>query len=127
MLGGAFHKKLLQERKTALAAYKREMTQYQSDVRAFSKGKKKDYPEEPEEPELKLFFIPANSSSAMVIKHLLESGGMGVICETEADTLGNILKNDWSNYSDLLRKVFHFEPISYSRKSNDEYLSLIHI
>ena len=58
------------------------MTSYRSAVRDFTKGKRNEYPEEPEVPELKLFFIPANSSSAMVIKHLQESGGVGVIFET---------------------------------------------
>jgi len=34
------------------------------------------------------------------------------------------LKQDWGGFSDLLRKAFHFEPISYSRKSNDEYIEI---
>lgn len=124
MLGDAFHQKLSQERQEALTNYQVEMTSYRSAVRDFTKGKRNEYPEEPGVPELKLFFIPANSSSAMVIKHLQESGGVGVICETEADTLGNVLKQDWGGFSDLLRKAFHFEPISYSRKSNDEFIEI---
>ena len=124
MLGDAFHQKLSQERQEALINYQVEMTAYRSAVREFTKGKRNEYPEEPEVPELKLFFIPANSSSAMVIKHLQESGGVGVICETEADTLGNVLKQDWGGFSDLLRKAFHFEPISYSRKSNEEFIEI---
>ena len=39
-----------------------------------------------------------------------------LIMESEADTLSNMLNNDWSNYSDVLRKAFHHEPISISRK-----------
>ncbi len=124
MLGDAFHQKLSEERQEAVANYRMQMTEYRSAIRDFTKGKRNEFPEEPEVPELKLFFIPANSSSAMVIKHLQESGGVGVICETEADTLGNVLKQDWGGFSDLLRKAFHFEPISYSRKSNDEYIEI---
>ncbi|MFK8008965.1 MAG: DUF3987 domain-containing protein [Saprospiraceae bacterium] len=124
MLGDAFHQKLAEERQESLAQYRVEMTEYRSAVRDFSKGKRNEFPEEPEVPDLKLFFIPANSSSAMVIKHLQESDGVGVICETEADTLGNVLKQDWGGFSDLLRKAFHFESISYSRKSNDEYIEI---
>ncbi len=124
MLGDAFHRKLAEERQEALTQYRVEMTEYRSAVRDFSKGKRNEFPEEPEVPDLKLFFIPANSSSAMVIKHLQESDGVGVICETEADTLGNVLKQDWGGFSDLLRKAFHFESISYSRKSNDEYIEI---
>jgi hypothetical protein len=124
MLGDAFHNKLREERQEAVTNYQLQMTEYRSAVRDFTKGKRNEFPEEPEVPELKLFFIPANSSSAMIIKHLQESGGAGVICETEADTLGNVLKQDWGGFSDLLRKAFHFEPISYSRKSNDEYIEI---
>ena len=124
MLGDAFHRKLAEERQEALTHYQAQMTEYRSAVRDFSKGKRNEFPEEPEVPDLKLFFIPANSSSAMVIKHLQESDGVGVICETEADTLGNVLKQDWGGFSDLLRKAFHFESISYSRKSNDEYIEI---
>ncbi len=124
MLGDAFHNKLREERQVAVTNYQLQMTEYRSAVRDFTKGKRNEFPEEPEVPELKLFFIPANSSSAMIIKHLQESGGIGVICETEADTLGNVLKQDWGGFSDLLRKAFHFEPISYSRKSNDEYIEI---
>jgi hypothetical protein len=60
----------------------------------------------------------------MVIKHLRDGGGTGIMCETEADTLGNVLKQDWGGYSDLLRKVFHFEKISYSRKGSNEFFEI---
>ena len=29
-----------------------------------------------------------------------------LIMESEADTMSNMLNNDWSNYSDVLRKAF---------------------
>ena len=48
----------------------------------------------------------------------------GVFCETEADTMGNSFKQDWGGYSDLLRKAFHHEGISYSRKTNNEYFEI---
>lgn len=84
----------------------------------------KTLPQEPEKPPFKVLFIPANSSSAMVIKHLRHGGGAGIMCETEADTLGNVLKQDWGGYSDLLRKAFHFEKISYSRKGSNEFFEI---
>ncbi len=42
------------------------------------------------------------------------------MCETEADTLAEVLSQDWGRYSDLLRKAFHHEPISYKRKAGVE-------
>lgn len=70
-------------------------------------------------PKIKRLTIPANSSSAAFMTTLQNSGGQGIIFETEADTLSATLKNDWGNYSDLLRKAFHHEPITSSRV-NDE-------
>jgi hypothetical protein len=38
--------------------------------------------------------------------------------------MGAVLKQDWGSYSDLLRKAYHHEPISYSRKTNKEWVEL---
>lgn len=80
--------------------------------------------EMPEEPPYKVLYIPANNSSARVIQHLKEGDQQGIFCETEADSMGNVMKQDWGGYSDLLRKAFHHEPISYSRKTNKEYVEI---
>jgi len=37
-------------------------------------------------------FIPANSSYAEILTNLQQVEGEGIICETEADTMGNVLK-----------------------------------
>ena len=34
------------------------------------------------------------------------------------------MKQEWGGYSDMLRKAFHHETISLSRKTNDEYISI---
>lgn len=78
----------------------------------------------PEEPPFKVVFIPANTSNAKIIQHLQNNNGSGIICETEADTLGQTFKNEWGSYSDLLRKAFHHEKISISRKANNEYFEI---
>jgi hypothetical protein len=44
-----------------------------------------------------------------------------IICESEADTISASLKQDWGNFSDLLRKAFHHESVSYIRKTNKEH------
>ena len=76
---------------------------------------------EPIAPKSKLFFIPANTSSSMLIKHLEDNDGMGAIVESEADTLTGTLKQDWGGYSDILRKGFHGETITKSRVTGMEY------
>jgi hypothetical protein len=63
----------------------------------------------------KPFFIPGNTSASALINQLKESSSVGLIIESESDTITNAFKQDWGSYSDLLRKAFHHEPISKSR------------
>ncbi|HOG20731.1 MAG TPA: DUF3987 domain-containing protein, partial [Salinivirgaceae bacterium] len=37
---------------------------------------------------------------------------------------GNVLKQEWGGYSDMLRKSFHHERISSSKKTNNEYIEV---
>ena len=71
-----------------------------------------------------MFFIPGNTSSAMITKHLEYNDGMGCICETEADALTNALKQEWGSFSDIIRRGFQAETISLSRKTNLEYTEI---
>ncbi|MFB9056699.1 DUF3987 domain-containing protein [Mariniflexile ostreae] len=79
------------------------------------KNKKKDKDIEPC-PNLEVKILPANISSAEMYSYLGSSKHGLLIMESEADTMSNMLKNDWSNYSDVLRKAFQHEPVSISRK-----------
>lgn len=72
----------------------------------------------------KTLFTPANSSAAAITAHLVQNQGLGLICETEADTMAATLKQDWANYSDLYRRAFHHEVVSVSRKVGYEYTEL---
>ncbi|MFV0572844.1 MAG: DUF3987 domain-containing protein [Xanthomarina gelatinilytica] len=75
-------------------------------------------------PEVKVKILPANISSAEMHSFLdLSEHGL-LIMESEADTLSNMLKNDWSNYSDVLRKAFHHEPVSVSRKTDKVFVEV---
>ncbi|CAA0143748.1 conserved hypothetical protein [Tenacibaculum maritimum] len=67
-------------------------------------------------PNLQVKILPANISNAEMYNFLGSSQHGILIMESEADTMSNMLNNDWSNYSDVLRKAFHHEPISISRK-----------
>ena len=100
---------------------------YQEELLAYNhrSRKKNAKPEKPPViPRHQVFYIPANSSYAKILSHLKDNHGHGVICETEADTMSNILKKEWGCYSDLLRKAFHHEAISSSRKTNNEFLEI---
>lgn len=77
------------------------------------KSKERDFENCPS-PEIKI--LPANISTAEMYSYLNTSKNGLLIMESEADTMSVMLNNDWSNYSDVLRKTFHHEPISMSRK-----------
>lgn len=121
-LGQKYHEKLLQFSNDQRKIYNMKMEEYKKN--SFSKNTEKESIEMPVEPPFKVLYIPGNNSSARVIQHLKESDGQGIFCETEADTIGNVFKQDWGSYSDLLRKAFHHEPISYSRKKDKEFVEI---
>lgn len=68
--------------------------------------------------------IPANISTAGLVEILDQNGGAGVMIESEIDTLVIANKQDWGNYSDLLRKSFENEPYSLYRKKNSTYIEV---
>jgi transcription antitermination factor NusA-like protein len=47
----------------------------------------------------------------------------GLFYETEADTVGTTMKKNGKLF-DMLRKAFHHEKISVSRKTNSEYVEV---
>jgi len=72
-------------------------------------------------PKQYLHYIPANSSASALIEVLENNDGRGTLFCSEADTLSGALKQDWGNFSDILRSAFHHEPINFLRRKNDEY------
>jgi len=78
----------------------------------------------PEEPKRYLLFIPANCSTSALIQLLSENNFRGIIFESEADTLANTAKQDWSDSSDLYRKAFHHENTSLARRQNKELIEI---
>ena len=117
-LGQAYNDELIAAGEKDLKDYKKAMIVFDRDCGMFKKGKMEEPPTEPEEPADKTLFIPANTSAAKLINQLKENDGSGILFESEADSLGNALKQDWGGYSDLMRKGFQHETISYSRQSS---------
>lgn len=75
-------------------------------------------------PEIEIKILPANISTSEMYSYLGRAKNGLLIIESEADTMGNMLKNDWGNYSDLLRKAFHHEPVSISRKMEGVFVEI---
>lgn len=72
----------------------------------------------------RVLYIPGNVSAAAMVSLLKDNNGIGIICETEADSMNNALKQDWGGFSDILRKAFHHEPISFARKLKNEFIEI---
>ncbi|MBO5418446.1 MAG: DUF3987 domain-containing protein [Bacteroidales bacterium] len=103
-----------------------EMMEYKQKMQMYNASKNKGSMEKPEQPPLRMLFIPANSSATAVYQVLGENDGQGIMFETEGDTLANTFASDYGNYSDGFRKAFHHETISYVRRKDREYVNLKH-
>jgi len=69
--------------------------------------------------QLKQLVISGNITSAALIQQLNINNGVGIIFETEGDTISSAFKSEHGKFSDSLRKAFHHETISSQRKGND--------
>lgn len=117
--GQEIHKQIVQQSKAEYEEYEREMEEYNNLNKTQKQGAEK-----PQEPKRKMFFIPANSSSSAFIQALADNDFKGLIFETEADTLANTLKQEWGNFSDILRKAFHHESTNMFRRKDNEHIEI---
>ena len=111
------HRQLRVQNKLEQEEYKRQQIEYAAN-------KKNPDVVQPQEPPLRVLFIPANSSATAVFQILNDNQGVGLIFETEGDTLAQTFKSEHGNYSDGFRKAFHHEKISYLRRKDREYVTL---
>ena len=118
-LADKYHQKILQQSRDAQKVHDAEMVDFKQLERTKSKGEPN--PEKPEKPPFKIVFIPADCSKARMIEHLKANDGKGIICETEADTMSGAKKQDWGDYSTILRAAFHHETVSSTRKTENQY------
>jgi hypothetical protein len=120
-LGDCYHDFLLNQSREALKEYKRAKRLFDIKLKKAKTDQAIEALIEPEEPKATYFFIPGDTSAAMIVRLLEANDGVGCICETEADTITKTFKQDWGGYSDVLRKGFHGEPITKSRLKDLEY------
>ena len=114
---GPIHKNLREQAKAENEEYQYKLAEYVST-------KDKTQTEKPKEPPLRMLIIPANNSATGLFQILNDNNGVGLIFETEGDTLAQTFKSEHGNYSDGFRKAFHHETISYNRRKDREYVEL---
>ena len=95
--------------------------QYKADMAEYTKGKKSENAQMPEQPPIKTLIVPANSSASAFKRIAKENDGIVILFETEGDTLSQTLKSDFGNYSDVLRKAYHHEPLGANRTKDREF------
>lgn len=99
--------------------YENEKADYEEARSLWESRSKSDRGPEPKEPVLCSPFVTANSSASAVYRNMDANGGYGIMFETEADTLSNMLsKAEYGDYSDLLRKAHHHEAVAMVRVSD---------
>ncbi len=101
-----------------------ERYEFMRDTNSYLSCKVKIESSKPIEPKRKMFYIPANSSSSAFIQALSANNFKAVLFETEADTLAETFKQEWGNFSDILRKAFHHESTSMFRRKDNEYTEI---
>lgn len=102
--------------------YKERMKNYKEEKNRWdSLGKKRSETPEPEQPPLKMFLITGDNSGTGILENLIEADGVGLICETEADTVSTAIGADHGHWSDTLRKCHDHERLSFNRRTNKEY------
>lgn len=91
------------------------------DDKIISESKKKIKAAEGKKPGLQVKIIPGNISSSDMYDKINNSHHGGLIFESEADTINTIMKQDFGDFSDVLRKAFHHENLSISRKIEKQF------
>ena len=105
--------------------FKKQMKKYEAAQVAYAVNRKNSLEVPPKEPPFLTLFVPANSTATVVYQTLAQNNGVGLLFETEGDTLANAFNSDLGNYSDGFRKAFHHETISYLRKKDHEYVEIV--
>lgn len=98
--------------------YKKEMATYNS------LGREKAKAEEPEMPLNRMFIFSGNNTGTGILQNIIDSGGVGIICETEADMVSNSIASDYGHWSEVIRSSFDHDPLSYNRRTDREYREL---
>ena len=110
------------------AAYHTKMAEYQNEHALWEAKRTKDERiergPEPQEPEYSNPLIPGNSSATAALLQLKANGGWGLMFETEGDVVANSFKTDYGDYSTLLRKSAHHEPVAISRVKDKLFIEI---
>ena len=115
LLAEPIHDDIRQRVETKMAEYRKQKAAYDS------MGRDKANAETPKMPLNKMFIISGNNTGTGILQNIMDSDGMGIICETEADTITTAIGSDYGHWSDTLRKAFDHDRLAYNRRTDQEY------
>ena len=99
-----------------------EMKQYLRDKNAWDcLGNQKKKHDMPQMPSQRLFIIPGNNSATGIKENLISAQGVGLVFETEIDTMASAISADYGHFGDTLRKGYDNDEISFYRRTEREY------
>jgi hypothetical protein len=102
--------------------YDKQVADYKAAHEAWNKmGKKRAKVPEPEQPKRRLFYIPGNNTGTGLLENIADSDGRGCIFTSEADEVIGAIKGHYGHWSNVLRKVYDHDMLSYNRRQNREY------
>lgn len=104
------HQKLVDECSKQKAVYNAQKQEFEMC---------KDCTDPPLIPDCKGLYIPEDITHAALIDKLASKDQYNFLFSTEADSLNRTSGNETFNKSDLFRKIFHHESISYARRTGD--------
>lgn len=100
----------------------KEMKQFQQEKTAYEVlGKERAKVAQPIQPRNRMFLISGNNTGTGILQNIMDSDGIGLICESEADTLSTAIGSEYGHWSDTMRKAFDHDRLSYNRRTDKEY------
>lgn len=115
LLATPIHDEIRAEVAAKMKIYKKEKAAYEA------LGKERAKVDAPQMPANKMFIISGNNTGTGILQNIMDSDGIGFICESEADTLSTAINADHGHWSDTLRKAFDHDCLSYNRRTDQEY------
>ena len=110
-----FHDEIRKQVAEKMACYQREKAKYDA------LGKERAKAEAPVMPPNKMFLISGNNTGTGILQNLMDSDGIGLIQESEADTISSAIGSDYGHWSDTMRKAFDHDRVAYNRRTDREY------
>lgn len=108
-LGSSIHQQFLDKNKAELSQYNELEDEEKADI---------------ENPSFKKFFVEADNTKAQLPLTMMANKCMGIVFDTEADTLTKANGTQHGGFTTIFRQAFEHEHVGYDRKTNQEHISI---